>query len=397
MLKISNGLKENQYLRNCQDTVFTMMLRELVHTDESLEKFKNINFVHGLLGYPQWGPHSDIFQFILEEYLVNIQEKKTFFVFDSSTEGFSPINKFPFFDILYYNCEKYNVDPSMIIYVSSNLKDEENIKKYCKSNNKKPINVFSFLSFEKVVYKALNLEKEIEYCKSVFQDKYFSSLSRVLRQYRSMATFLLCHSEIKDKALISHSKFPKNINIGQWKRSHFLSEYDDKTIKRWFKTLPLTIDKTNFNDNWALRNDYYPIHRQTLFQIVNETLVDNSHDTSLFYSEKTFRPVVCFQPFVIYGQKGCNKHLKNLGYKTYEDWFDLSFDDEQDNVLRYKKLLNSAKDTCAYLDSLPRDKKIEWRFKNKELLEHNFLTMQNSEYSKLKLKNFVESLNDIVS
>jgi hypothetical protein len=159
----------------------------------------------------------------------------------------------------------------------------------------------------------------------------------------------------------------------------------------------LTIDKTNFNDNWALRNDYYPIHRQTLFQIVNETLVDNSHDTSLFYSEKTFRPVVCFQPFVIYGQKGCNKHLKNLGYKTYEDWFDLSFDDEPDNALRYKKLLNSVKDTCAYLDSLPRDKKIEWRFKNKELLEHNFLTMQNSKYSKLKLKNFVESLNDIVS
>jgi hypothetical protein len=29
--------------------------------------------------------------------------------------------------------------------------------------------------------------------------------------------------------------------------------------------------------------------------------------------------MVCFQPFVIYGQQNANRHLKEIGYKTYND------------------------------------------------------------------------------
>lgn len=396
MLKIPNGLRENPYLGNCDSTVFTTLLTHVVHQTDHLKKFLNFSYVHGLLKYPQWSTTSDIFEFLSEEILLKIKNKETFFVFDSSTEGFSPILDFPFFDMLYFNCEKYNVDPEMIIYVSSNLKDEDNIKNYCQEKNKKPFNVFSFVSFEKVVRSPTKIETEENFCQEMFQDKYFSSLSRVIRYYRSIATFLLCQDPVKDRALISHDSLPKEINLEHWQIKHGLQEYNYKTIKRWAKSLPLIVDKHKFKNNWALENDYYNIHRQTLFQIVNETLVDNYQDTSLFYSEKTFRPVVCYQPFVIYGQRGCNKHLKEIGYKTYEDWFDLSFDDEQDNVIRYKKLLNSVKDTCKYLDTLSRDKQIEWRFKNKEILNHNFHVMNHSEYSRTKLIKFLENLDGTI-
>lgn len=398
MLKISNGLTENQYLSNCADTVFTVMIRDAVRLGNYSDKFKSTNYIHGLLQYPEWFPNSDIFSSLSRENLTKLQNKEIFFIFDSSTEGFSPVKHFPFFDVLYHNCEKYNVDPSMVIYVSSNLKDEENIVEYCRKTNKKPLHVFSFVSFEKVVRNTrITLETEKSHCREQFSDKYFSSLSRVMRYHRSIATFLLCHSDIKDRALISHDKFKNNIDIEQWTKYHMLTEYSHKQVRRWMKSLPLTIDKTDFDKNWALTTDYFIIHRQTLFQIVNETLVDNHDDTSLFYSEKTFRPIVCFQPFVIYGQKGCNSHLKNIGYKTYEDWFDLSFDSENDNILRYKRLLQSITDTCKYLDNLSRDQKIEWRFKNEELLQHNFNVMSNSLYSVEKLITFLGSLNDQIN
>lgn len=394
MIKISKGLTNNPYLGNCEDTVFTVMIRDVLREHQYSEKFKKIKYVHGLLQYPEWNHRSNIFNYVSEENLESIRNGNTFFIFDASTEGFSPTKHFPFFDIIYHNCEKYKIDPSMIIYVSSNLFDEENIIKYCKEKNKKPINVFSFLSFEKVVRNlSITLEKEEDYCNKSFKDKYFSSLSRVIRPHRSMATFLLCHSELQDKALISHAKFDENINIQSWKQVHKLQDYTDKQVRRWMKKLPLIIDKTDFKKNWALTDDYYIIHRQTLFQIVNETIVDNYKNTSLFYSEKTFRPVVCFQPFVIYGQKGCNQYLKKIGYKTYNEWFDLSFDDEEDNNLRYKKLLSSIKETCKYLDSLTRENQIEWRFKNKELLQHNFNVMTKSEWSTNKLIQFLEKLD----
>lgn len=398
MLKISDGLTKNQYLSNCADTVFTVMVRDAIRLGNYSDKFKSTNYIHGLLQYPEWTPNSDIFSSLSQENLIKLQNKEIFFIFDSSTEGFSPVKHFPFFDVLYHNCEKYNVDPSMVIYVSSNLKDEENIVEYCKTNNKKPLHVFSFVSFEKVVRNTkITLETEKSHCREQFSNKYFSSLSRVMRYHRSIATFLLCHSDIKDQALISHDKFKNNIDIEQWTKYHKLTDYSHKQVRRWMKSLPLTIDKTDFDKNWALTTDYFVIHRQTLFQIVNETLVNNHDDTSLFYSEKTFRPIVCFQPFVIYGQKGCNSHLKNIGYKTYEDWFDLSFDSENDDILRYKRLLQSISNTCKYLDNLSRDQKIEWRFKNEELLQHNFNVMSNSLYSVEKLITFLGSLNDQIN
>jgi hypothetical protein len=398
VLKISNTIVSNEYIGNCQDTVFTMMVRNSIQENSSSQKFKNLNYIHGLLLYPpRWQNNTDIFSYIPKKILRHIQNKTCFFIFDSSTEGFSPVNDFPFFDMLYNNCEKYNVDPSMIIYVSSNLKDEENIKKYCEVNNKCPLNVFSFISFEKVARSPLTLETEKIKCYESYQGKYLSSLSRVNRYYRSLATFLLCNSEIKDKSLISHDAFSKNVNIASWKTHAGLDEYSVADVENWFNALPLTVDKADFNTNWALDNDYYNIHRQTLFQIVNETLVDNYNNTSLFYSEKTFRPIVCFQPFIIYGQKGCNRHLKEIGYKTYDDWFDLSFDEEEDNFVRYKKLLASVTDTCNYLDSLNKEKQLEWRFKNQGTLQHNFSTMAASKYSKDKLHMFLKGLDDRIN
>lgn len=396
MKKIPNGLRQNKYLKNCEDTVFTMMIREELAVNQSFKKLENFYYVHGLLDYPEvWLPDLDLFSFMSENDLQLLKQRKIFFIFDASTEGFSPVKNVPFFDILYYCCGKHNVDPSMVIYVSSNLQDEKNIKEYCEIKNKKPINVFSFVSFEKVVKKTLVFDDEKKHCDKEFQDKYFSSLSRVNRYHRTIATFLLCQDEISQKALISHDRL--HVTDKERFRIHYqLQDYTVKSISRWFKSLPRTVDKDDFKINWALKDDYYSIHRQTLFQIVNETLVDNYFNTSLFYSEKTFRPIICFQPFMIYGQQGINKHLKNIGYQTYEEWFDLSFDDEEDNILRYKKLLKTAKDTCSYLDALTRDQKIEWRFKNEKLLKHNFNVLSQSFYSKLKLKKFMEGLNEIV-
>ena len=75
--------------------------------------------------------------------------------------------------------------------------------------------------------------------------------------------------------------------------------------------------KNNFKINWAINTNFKSIFDKTLFHIANETEVDNFNNTALFYSEKTFKPISQMQPFVIYGQQGANKYLKELGYKTF--------------------------------------------------------------------------------
>jgi len=391
MKKIDNALHTETHVANCSHSTFTVFVHQVIVQNKSMFRLlQNKNYIHGLLNYPDWSKGYDIFSHIKPEYLKQLQNKEAYFVFDASTEGFSPIHDFPFFDILYYNCEKYNVDPAQIIYTSANFKDEDNIVEYCKDNNKhKTINVFSFSSFENVITEQ-TLATAREDTENKHTDKLFSSLSRVNRFYRATGTFLLCQTKMAKYGLISHDKINPRIIRNTLK--HHGVEVDDFELNKWISKLPMIVDRTDFDKNWAIDTPHEHIHDSTIFQIVNETLVDNFKDTSLFYSEKTFRPIGHLQPFLIWGQQGCNKYLTNLGYKTYEDWFDLDFDEETDNIKRYQGLLRSVGRAVKSLRKMNKSQRIDWKFKNKEVLDHNHRIMINSEWSRNKLKGFLINL-----
>jgi hypothetical protein len=186
---------------------------------------------------------------------------------------------------------------------------------------------------------------------------------------------MLANSEIFNDCLISQSQSTvDNCDMfGGDISSDDLTKME-LTFKDWeyFKnSLPFIADGQDFEINEPF-NCLSKLHFGTLFSIVNETLANNQNGTSLFYSEKFLKPIINFQPMLIYGQHNINKKLSILGFKTYETYFNLDFDDEPDDILRYKKLLASATDTVRYLKSLSRDRQIEWRFQQNELLEFNF-------------------------
>jgi len=397
---IKRWLNENPYLREVKHTIFLSKLFEAIDSNLKTSELKKKSCVSGLIKYPNgWPSDLDIFKFFHVQIIEKIQKKECYFIFDASAEGFSPLYE-NWFDILYLGCEKYNIDPRQIIFTSSNLKDEETLEKYCNERNKIPINLISFSMFENSISLEENTLAALEKAKietsNSYSDKFFSSLSRLKRQHRIISQFLICQSEVKNHALISQDKLTgRDIYLDPLFRKY--PNYNIKSVKRWSKgMLPLTIDQTDFNYNWACVGSFSHIHHQTIFQLVNETLVDNLNNTSLFYSEKTYRPISCFQPFIIFGQPGCNHHLKNLGYKLYDDWFDLSFDFEENYIDRIFKIIKVLEDTCSELKSMSREKQIEWKFKNEEVLIHNYNTTKNQEHSQKKLKQFVLLLDNQV-
>jgi hypothetical protein len=397
MIKLPHAIRENIYIANSKQSKFVQMLQTSAMDGNVPANLKTTTYIHAFLKYPDyWAVTTDLFQYILPEYLDALQSKKTFFVFDCSQEGYSPLIDVPFFEILYYNCKKYNVDPTRIIYVSSNLKDEDNIEQYCQVHNEKKLIVSSFLFFEyfkNILYNndvGLLLAKEKELCNINFEYNYFSSLNRRKRKYRAISTFLLCQEDISNNALLSHDVIT-DLDVTEW-----LSEYDSKKVSTWQASLPLTIDRQDFNQGhkWVDTIPYSHIHHQTLFQLVNETEAEHKNNTAFFYTEKTFKPIENFQPFIIYGQPGANTYLNTVGYNTYDEWFDLAFDSEEDHVLRFKKIIDVLTDTCKMLDSLSRNNKIEWRFKNSQLLIDNFNIMKQGVYNQKKLSILFKNIID---
>lgn len=381
---------KNPYIRECNSSTFSVLFNRYCR--------KKINLLHVLLQYPEWHPKVDIFQYI--ENLNMLRETdNTYFVFDASTEGFSPFKSF-FFDILYNNCVMYNIDPSKVIFVSTNMKDYQNIKTYNKRNKiQRSIRVFCFLSFRKMILDmvedtyGLNFDSDKAFryfykkTHENFANSYGLSLSRVNRDHRIMAHYLLWETELQNYFAISQN----TIEIPHANSVVHKYDLDSKKFSEWTKTLPAIIDTADFDTNHALTMSS-DLHTQSLFQIVNETHVDSWHGESLFYSEKTFRSIAHMQPFVIFGQTGCNHALEKYGYKLYHELFDYSFDYIHDTKERYLALLRSISKAVESLNSMSHTQQISWRFSQETTLKHNFDQLMNIHADKNQFKKLVDNL-----
>jgi len=78
-------------------------------------------------------------------------------------------------------------------------------------------------------------------------------------------------------------------------------------------------------------NDFY---NNFFLEVVLETVFDYPH---VFVSEKTLKPLLFKTPFVLFGATGTLEYLKKNGFKTFDNFWDESYDLETDPHLRFLK------------------------------------------------------------
>lgn len=76
-------------------------------------------------------------------------------------------------------------------------------------------------------------------------------------------------------------------------------------------------------------------HSKTFINIISESLI---HPTTIFFSEKTFKPILVCQPFILVGNPHSLRSLREQGYKTFSRWWDESYDEEEDFYKRFEKI-----------------------------------------------------------
>jgi hypothetical protein len=343
----------------------------------------NINFISLLLDYEQKiTATTDLFKFIDSESINQLRNGRTVLIFDATFEGYGD-TELPLKTCLCYNAFLYNIDPAKIFLFTGNFLDTDN------NINIIPIFILDTGWDYSVGPRNVN-QSQIECFKNL--EKIILSLSRRNRFPRVVAHFVLWKSHLKQDSIISQNTVTNTATI-----STDILEKLDLTVDDWqeFKhALPLLADGNNFHINAPF--DHLPdLHSKTVFSIINETLISSYNNTSLFFSEKLLKPIINYQPMVIYGQPGINRKIQMLGFKTYESYFDLNFDDEPDDVLRYKKLLESVESTVKHLRSLSRDEQIAWRFKELELLIYNREVFERKENTVKQLEVFSKKLTSI--
>jgi hypothetical protein len=382
MQKLKINLEDNPFFSSPEITNLTNYLC-FKDYQQLFDQHTNINFISLLLGYEQKiTATTDLFKFIDSESIDQLRNGRCILIFDATFEGYGD-TELPLKTCLCYNAFLYNIDPAKIFLFTGNFLDTDN------SINIIPIFILDAGWDYSVGPRNVN-QSQIECFKNL--EKIILSLSRRNRFSRVVAHFALWKSQLKQDSIMSQDTVNNTATI-----STDILEKLDLTIDDWqaFKNaLPLLADGNNFHINAPF--DHLPdLHSKTVFSIVNETLISNYNNASLFFSEKLLKPIINYQPMIIYGQPGINRKIQMLGFKTYEDYFDLGFDDEPNDVLRYKKLLESVESTVKHLRSLSRDEQIAWRFKELELLIYNREVFERKENTMKQLKVFSKKLTSI--
>jgi hypothetical protein len=378
MRLLQNNFRPNGLVQDPHKTMSDQLINfpSQVNTDY----LGDVDYIRPLLSYGEpWNINSDLFQYLHDESLNKLRNEKCILVFDASMEGFSPC-ELPLAMSLHQQCLKYNIDPRKIYLLTANFKDSVCYNNYLAIQRYQTgINIVETTAIGDMVLpnRFETFEEHVDLCKLHHSDKIFLQLSRRNRPYRVLANYLMDHSSARHYALLSQDKLEEP-DISKILHEYYKSptagdELTRREIREWnLKNLPMIADNTDFQINWA--NWRSPeLYNRTLFSVVLETSQQDYGGTSMFFSEKFFKPIVHRQPFIVFGHRGINSFMRNLGFRTYEQWFDFSeVDEEVDPVHRLKKIIKIVEYTVDYLKKMSVQDRVKWRFMNSEVLNFNY-------------------------
>lgn len=257
------------------------------------------------------------FRCISENYLNDIRNGKSKILMFFLYEGYSGTKNNEDFELI----EKWRIDSDLpidsIYYVCGNLLCEEIVRE--RGYGYQARGIHHFEPWNKYGGNLLNFNP--------LYDKFlFLSYNRQYRHHRIRFIIDLLDKNLINKGLISLNKL-NNIPY----------ETTDQNKDFLINKTPLIIDSLPDLTNNLAVNITTQDYERTFMSIVTETLAD---DNTLFFSEKVWKPIMVGHPFMIYGNRGSLKYLKDLGFKTYDKWFDESYDNELDSDIRSKKIVN---------------------------------------------------------
>ena len=208
--------------------------------------------------------------------------------------------------------------------------------------------------------KNMKLWKDSE---SVIRGKYFLSFNRLPKQHRVDLVLTLEKYNVLDKGYVS---FPRQDDF--WKFETFngdLKSYEDSL----FSKLPLEIDGVELNEKkWSYEKFDNKFYLDSYFQIIADNHFD-SYSDQIHLTEKVWKAITNFQPFIYIGHPNALKKLREFGFKTFEPFIDESYDDEYDKDKRFKMIQEQ-------ISRLVCDRTIEeihdWYWSIEQDLRHNY-------------------------
>lgn len=407
---INNLIDEYTYTNLCSYDVYHFLFKNDIkfnRWDFGYDSVENLIKTDKYFVYPILLKHKEDFEglvhkykFVISDNVINsVKNKKCKILLAYLLEGDFYTKE----DIDHINnfIKEYEFDNKDVIFLTNNLKINEIVSSY--EVNFTIITFNYFLSNPWFIkYDLLNpsnepiikidLDKKMDFIINYPKIKKFLCLNRRPSEHRVILfTELMKNTEISKNSIISLGSkklfgFEKYnydfINIyNNLVSSDF--KYDKESGLNFLLSYNSNEDcivdaNPNFNLAFNLNET---VHLNTFVNVVTETLFNND---TIFLSEKIWKPIYCCQPFIVFGNPGTLKELKKLGFKTFSDYWDESYDDEIDVSKKLEKII----DVINFINQKSYDELFEMTKRMSNDLRYNYQNfISKSENEVLELKS----------
>jgi Fe-S-cluster formation regulator IscX/YfhJ len=277
------------------------------------------------------------------------------------------------------------IPSSQVIYYTCSPNAQNLYDNFCKTENELPTLTFDYCPYYVLLSSALYSKNDDEY-KVETRQRDFLMFNRRWGSHpqRVLMLYYLHKMSLLDKFFISFTKTEIDNNGAYTDHfNRFMSYMDIETpstdaLTEIENILPLVLDKKiTVTDSlmfgkFDTTNEFY---NNSMIHLVAETFFFSE---IIHFTEKTFKPIVYKQPFVMLSAAGSLKSIKALGFKTFSEIWDESYDDIDDDKIRFTKILELIKELCSLSD----EQKNELMTKCKPIIEYNhkFLYDRRSDF-----------------
>ena len=236
------------------------------------------------------------------------------------------------------------IPPQDILFITNDYHVEKHYSDWCKTMGiKEKINVIYFQSY---LLRMLTMRGP----KKGWSSKECTCANRELHTHECTDTYVRENEELSKKfiCLMGRKTTSRDEMWNFYQENNFVKEqghisYLDKDV-----ILPNSWshkdDKKRIlnGESNLLTDNLVEYHQDCYFSIVAET------NSGTMLSEKINKPLFYYHPFIVFSDVGIGylKLLKKYGFETFPEWFDESYDEIEDNDVRFRFVQKEIKRLC---------------------------------------------------
>ena len=324
----------------------------------------------------------------IPEYIINeLVHGNAYLILSFEQEAYSH----SFLD-LFYALYKNNpaVPANKLIHITTAYNMHQIYSEYCTKNNIQDRMQIWFSPHSLLGPIAFHANSGFFIKTPTVKEKKYINFNRMPKSHRVSFTSLLAEFDLLDDGYVSlgvPEMFKTNDNLLQYVNDILPKTYNwnvngecyqrvKSGAAKLISKLPLTIDTDEFvyGPTFGYSGKLLEFYDKSYFSIVSNTNCLSKDELAVTLNEKEYKAMLYKQPFLLVARPGTLAMLKDLGFKTFDQWIDESYDQELDDEARLVKLIKEVNRLCK-IENSDWDRMLE---EMNSILEYNYDRLTNS-------------------